>query len=212
MERLQLDPNGINASASWSGAVNVSKRCSPISSLPGNDILVVMQHDRDTQITKQSPWFDSMADFLEFLLPILGDRAIVRKHPRHRISRRAAQSIRKHRSRMCGERSFRDAINNKSAICCINSSAAIEALAHRIPVLCFGSAIYRYPGAVYTLTRDQNEIKSSIAEVDSGSVSLCDEAIQTLMGEIESHQITAETLETQVLERVSAALFANASR
>jgi hypothetical protein len=70
----------------------------------------------------------------------------------------------------------------------------VEALDRRIPVLCYGTAIFRQPGAVYCLQGDDRETSSVTAELGEGRSSLFTECLDATLNRIRAHQWTADQL------------------
>ena len=64
---LQIDSRGINADASWCHEPLLQPGRTLLPVRPDGDLLVLLQHEQDTQITRQSPYFPDMSTFLEYL-------------------------------------------------------------------------------------------------------------------------------------------------
>jgi capsular polysaccharide biosynthesis protein len=84
--------------------------------------------------------------------------------------------------------SLAEALKCCKAVACVNSSSGIEALAHRLPVLCYGLANYRQPGAVYCLTNRGEETVQATEELAAGSCSLYEERCAATLKRILDHQ------------------------
>src|SRR5262245_30211907 len=79
---IQIDPQGINARASWARQPLTLPGSTPVAIRQDGDLLVVLQLDRDTQITQLSPWFADMRSFVEFVCRHSALPVRVRAHPR----------------------------------------------------------------------------------------------------------------------------------
>jgi hypothetical protein len=73
-------------------------------------------------------------------------------------------------------------------VACINSSAAVEAMAARLPVLCFGRAIYRHAGAVYCLDNIGDRTREVTTALANGVSELYVESILEVVERIDARQ------------------------
>lgn len=189
--RFQVDPHGINAAASWSGERLTTHCRTPLSPPPAGDLLVVLQHDRDTQITHMSPWFGSMFAFVQHLSQHSALPLRLRKHPRHDLDPRLDELARQQGLAWDKSPTLSAALETCRAVACVNSSGAVEALARRLPVLCFGKAVYRHPEAVHCLTDDGLRLQDVTRKLASGRCDLFVEAIDELVRRITARQWTS---------------------
>ncbi|HZL89178.1 MAG TPA: hypothetical protein VFB96_12435 [Pirellulaceae bacterium] len=196
--RFQVDPHGINAAASWATERLTCHCRTPLAVPAAGDLLVVLQHDHDTQITHMSPWFDSMYAFVKHLAEHSALRLRLRKHPRHDLDERLAELARRQGLVWDQSPSLTTAMETCRAVACINSSGAVEALANRLPVLCFGKAVYRHPEAVHCLTDDGRQLRAVTGQLAQGRCDLFVEAIDEIVRRIQVRQWTV----TQIQERL----------
>jgi hypothetical protein len=196
---IQIDPAGVNARASWAAEPLSSIGRTPLTVRGGGDLLVVLQLDRDTQITQLSPWFKGMRSFVEFIsrhsvLPVR-----VRVHPRE-PGGIAASGQMPAWGRGLADMSWDDsptlaaALARAKAVACINSSCGVEALSAGLPLLCYGKAIYRHPGAVYCLTDDAAATAAATAALAAGTCGLFREPIDALVERIAGRQWTIDEI------------------
>jgi hypothetical protein len=169
---IQVDPQGINACASWACDPLTAAGQTPLQVRPAGDLLMTLQLDRDTQITQLSPWFENMHRFVEFICRHSALPVRVRAHP----CQPAADSLVKLVCDLGGSwdssPSLAAAMEGARALACVNSSSGVAALAAGIPVLCYGGAIYRHEGAAYCLD-DQPDLTARVTtELASGRCTL----------------------------------------
>jgi hypothetical protein len=188
--RFQVDPHGINGAASWAGERLNAVCRTPLAVPTGGDLLVVLQHDHDTQITHMSPWFDSMFAFVQHLAVHSSLPLRLRKHPRHDLDGRLNELARAKGLTWDQSPSLTTAMETCCAVACINSSGAVEALAHRLPVLCFGKAVYRHPEAVLCLTDDGHHLRAITRQLGMGRCDLFVEAVDATVRRIQARQWT----------------------
>jgi hypothetical protein len=191
---LQIDPDGINASASWVNEPLMQATKTPLSVRPSGDLLVLLQHEQDTQITCQSPHFSKMSTFLVHLAKHSALPLRVRSHPKFPIEDDVRQAATEFGIGWDCNPSLKDSLESCQAVACINSSGAVEALAERLPVLCFGHAIYRHPGAVYCLNRDGAEVAAVTQELAAGRCTLVTEKVDAIFRRILDQQWRRETI------------------
>jgi hypothetical protein len=209
---IQIDPQGTNARASWAAERLASLSRTPVATRTHGDLLVVLQLDRDTQITQLSPYFRDMRSFVEFIsrhseLPVR-----VRAHPRATLGRAAHGCSDAKESGVSANAqslawalglsgvtwddspSLAAALTAAKAVATINSSCGVEALAAGLPVLCYGESIYRHPGAVYCLTDDPQATRAATAELAAGKCRCYCEPIAELLSRIAEHQWPVEAI------------------
>jgi capsular polysaccharide biosynthesis protein len=195
---IQIDTQGINARASWAQATlttTLARSASegiahrtPLSIRSRGDLLVVLQLDRDTQITQLSPWFCNMRSFVEFVCQNSALPVRVRPHPRQQLDASFRQRVLQLGGTWDNSPSFALALSSAKAVACINSSCGVEALAGGLPVLCYGQAIYRHPAAVHCLRDDPQATRDATSALASGTCPLFREAIEEVVDRILSHQ------------------------
>ena len=84
--------------------------------------------------------------------------------------------------------SLSQALHECRAVACINSSAAVEAMARCVPVLCYGRAIYRHAGAVYCLDDHGEGTRHVTAALAAGESELYLESISEVVERIVAQQ------------------------
>jgi hypothetical protein len=191
---FQLDSVGINAAASWVNEPLTAVARTTLPVRPDGDLLVLLQHDSDTQITALSPWFADMRKFVEHLCRHSALPLRVRAHPRHPPDDSLVQLVRLCGGRMEAGRSLSESFRDCRAVACINSSGAVEAMAAGLAVLCYGYAIYRHSGAVYCLDNDGEQTRRVTAALARGESHLHVESIQEVLDRIEARQWRLEQI------------------
>lgn len=196
--RYQVDSRGVNASASWAREPLEVEGNTPVQIRPRGDLLLLMQLDNDTQITEHSPWFASMEQLIRFVsgnsvLPVR-----VRAHPKSPHNKQLRQLAQECGAHWDDSPSLEAALHSARAAACVNSSAAVAALDARLPVLCYGNAIYRHPGAVYCLDGNPAATIAVTREIANGSSSLSQEKMAALVERIVGRQWTTGEVATRL--------------
>jgi hypothetical protein len=187
-DTVQIDPLGINASASWAREPLVAKCRTPLPVKREGDLLLVLQLDGDSQIQRLSPWFAGMEALVEFVCRHSALPVRVRAHPKSQANGALKQLV-----STCGgvwdtSPSLQAAMQSCRAVACVNSSSGVEALAQQLPLLCYGQATYRHAGAVYCLDDDAAKTRAATSELAAGGCRLFVERLQELYGRIMEHQ------------------------
>ena len=185
---FQIDPRGINSAASWVGAPLSQTPEISLEMRPSGGLLVLLQDDADTQITLQSPWFDDMHGFLRHIVEYSTLPVRVRPHPRHRESIAVANLIANSGCQLDESSLLSTALQDCRAIACINSSSAVEALAHHLPVLCYGESIYRHAGVVHCLTNDGEKTRAITNQLLAGHCGLFANLIDEFLARVHRNQ------------------------
>jgi hypothetical protein len=205
----QVDPKGVNAAASWVEEPLEYEGRTPLAIRPEGDLLVLLQLDDDTQVTERSPWFPNMESLVRFLgqhsrLPVR-----VRPHPLDRHARRLRNLVARSNAVWDEPTTLEESLSAAKAVACINSSAAVEAMAAGLPVLCYGEAVYRQANVVYCLDADGESTVEATTEIASGICSLVKEAVGAMIARIAENQWTIhqipERLEPLLNEVLAAA-------
>ncbi len=187
---FQIDPMGINATAGWCKRPLVSR---PLTRLPvrcDGDLLVLLQLDTDSQISNLSPWFANMAQWLAHMshhsrLPLR-----IRRHPLSQPSAEVVRLVERRNLAWDHCTSLADSLSTARAVACVNSSGGIEALAHKIPVLCYGESVFRQAGAVYCLTDDGAQTRAITGELAAGNCQLSEQLVDELVARVTANQWT----------------------
>ncbi|WP_425618639.1 hypothetical protein NA78x_002348 [Anatilimnocola sp. NA78] len=195
---VQLDTVGVNVGASWSNKPLATRGRTPLPVRPQGDLLVLLQHDEDAQITEYSPWFANMAEFVEHVATHSTLPVRVRPHPRHPPSPALRQAVTSRGHAWDTSPSLSAALETCRAVACVNSGSAIEAFTRRVPVLCFGESIYRHPGVVYCLDHEIEPLRMATNELAQGQSSLFVEAIEAILERVHANQFRITEL-NQVL-------------
>ena len=185
---VQIDPAGINARASWANEPLVVTGKTPLEVRDQGDLLVLMQLDSDTQITELSPWFANMQQFVTHVCRHSALPVRVRAHPLSPPDARLVHEVEELGGTWDRSASLAAALVDCRAIACVNSSSGVEALAQRLPVLCYGLANYRQPGAVYCLTNGAEETIKATQELAAGNCSLFEERCAATVKRVLDHQ------------------------
>jgi hypothetical protein len=185
---IQIDPQGINAQASWAAEPLTAIGRTPLPVRARGDLLVVLQLDRDSQITQLSPWFPSMRAFVEFVCRHSALPVRVRAHPRELPDASFRQRVRELGGTWDESPSLAAALESAKALACVNSSCGVEALDAGLPVLCYGEANYRHPGAVFCLGDDSSATRQATAALAAGHAPLFREPIKEVVRRILARQ------------------------
>ena len=185
---VQIDPAGINARASWADEPLKVAGVTPLKVRKQGDLLVLMQLDSDTQITELSPWFTNMREFVTHVCRHSALPVRVRAHPLAPPDANLVREVEKLGGFWDHSVSLAEALKCCKAVACVNSSSGVEALAQRLPVLCYGMANYRQPGAVYCLTNCAKETVQATSELAAGSSSLQEERCAAVLAQVLNHQ------------------------
>lgn len=186
----QVDPRGVNASASWASDPIDVEGNTPLPIRPAGDLLLLMQLDNDTQITEHSPWFGSMEQLIRLVGSCSALPVRVRLHPKSPNREQIRKLTADAGAEWDHSPSLEAALARCRAAACVNSSAAVAALDAGLPVLCYGNAIYRHPGAVYCLDADPEATTAATSEIAGGNCSLSQEKIAALVERIIARQWT----------------------
>jgi hypothetical protein len=185
---VQVDPAGINARASWANEPLQVVGQTPLAVRRCGDLLVLMQLDSDTQITELSPWFANMRQFVTHACRHSALPVRVRAHPLAPPDLAFVNEVEALGGSWDDSISLADAMRSCKAVACVNSSSGIEALAHKLPVLCYGLANYRHPGAVYRLTNRGEETRNVTERLLRGDCDLFVEHSSAALERVLSHQ------------------------
>jgi hypothetical protein len=214
---IQIDPVGINARASWAEARSQQPKAPssgrvPLSVKPDGDLLVVLQLDRDTQITQLSPWFANMRSFVEFVCRHSALPVRLRAHPREQPEESFRRRVMELGGRWDESPSLAVAMAQAKALACINSSCGVEALAVGLPVLCYGQAIYRENGAVLCLDNDPAETRAVTEALSNGECDVYREVMETVVHRILANQWSLEEIAVRLPPLLTAILGAASGR
>jgi hypothetical protein len=203
---IQIDPAGINAVASWAAEPLKSRGRTPLAVRQSGDLLVVLQLDWDTQITRLSPWFADMQSFVEFLCRNSALPVRVRHHPRQRPPAEFIERVQQLGGTWDESPSLAAALQGARALACVNSSCGVEALAAGLPVLCYGLANYRHPGAVYCLDDGPQATRVATESLAAGRCDLFQEPANEAASRILSRQWAFAEIPQRLPPLVEAAL------
>ena len=187
---FQIDPVGINATAGWCQKPLVSR---PITTLPvrsQGDLLLLLQLDSDSQISNHSPWFANMAQWLSHVSDHSHLPLRIRRHPLSQPSAEVVRLVEERHLAWDHCTSLADSLATARAVACINSSGAVEALAHKIPVLCYGESVFRHAGAVYCLNDDGAQTSAITGELAAGNCRLSEQLVGELVARVTANQWT----------------------
>jgi hypothetical protein len=190
---MQIDPEGINSQVSWANDPLLTVGRKPLAVRPDGDLLLLLQHETDSQIVIQSPWFDTMSGFVRFIAENSQLPVRVRAHPRFDPGgvRQLAEQL---GCQWDTSANIAEAVQSAKAVACVNSSGAVECLTHHLPVLCFGHSIYRHEGAVYCLGRDAERVTQVTGDLKRGRCDLFEERLDELLLRIGGKQWTLDQL------------------
>ena len=203
---MQIDPFGINADASWVGEPLSQQGITPIRVRSTGELLVLLQHEQDTQITCHSSHFSEMSEFLAHLGRYSALPLRVRPHPKFPPGSRVRRVVEHYGMTWDRAPCMNQSLQRCRAVACINSSGGVEALAQHVPVLCFGKAIYRHPGVVYCLGHDGRQLADVTNEILAGRCTLFAERVECMVQRIRDHQWTIDTIPDRLPKLIDAIL------
>lgn len=186
----QVDPQGVNASASWARTPLDVEGKTPLPLREAGDLLLLTQLDEDTQITNHSPWFRSMEEFVRFVCSASALPVRVRAHPKTPNMTRLREIVGQCGASWDKSPTLTAAMQTCRAAACVNSSAAVAALESGLPVLCYGNALYRHGRAVYCLDGDAEKTRTATSEILHGRTSLVQERVAAMVERILGRQWT----------------------
>lgn len=187
-DTVQIDPAGINAAASWAKEPLIREPVTPLPVRRRGDLLLVLQLDGDSQIQRLSPWFAGMTQFIDFVCRHSALPVRVRAHPKSRSNESLRRQVTALGAAWDGSPSLQKAMESCRAVACVNSSCGVEALSNRLPLLCYGQAVYRHAGAVYCLDRSPEKTRQATSELAAGDTRLSAELAEELYARIMDHQ------------------------
>ena len=203
---FQIDPIGINSAASWVSQPLVGSPDQPLQIKSSGDLLVIMQDDADTQITHRSPYFLNMHQFVSHISEFSALPVRIRFHPRHQPSNEVVRFIADNHIEIDRSATFYEALQSCRAVASVNSSSAVEAMANRIPVLCFGDAIYRHPGATYCLSSNGAMTRQATEQILIGESELFENLVTEMVDRILRKQLTIEQIPKQIPQLITTEL------
>jgi hypothetical protein len=184
----QIDRQGINAAASWAAEPLVMEGSTPLPLRQQGDLLVALQLDDDTQVTKLCPWFPSMRQFVDFLCRHSALPVRVRPHPKAPVDHALRRKTLELGGSWDDSLNFAAAMERCRAVAILNSSVGLEALEQRLPVLCYGLANYRHAGAVHCLDNSPATTAQVTAQLADGICDLTLERARAAYDRVMSHQ------------------------
>lgn len=188
-DHWQVDPSGINANAGWVSLPLTSQPKTPLPIRDRGDLLVIMQFDCDTQLSPlMSPWFPDMFSLVKFLVEHSRLPLRLRKHPRHDVDPRIVELAHARNIPWDEAPTLAESLHSCRAVATINSSSGVEVLANRLPVLCYGRAVFRHPGAVCCLGPDGQQTTTATQALVEGRSPIFQEPLGEVLGRIISHQ------------------------
>lgn len=185
---VQIDPQGINAMASWSSAPLGITGKTPLTVKSQGDLLVLLQLDWDTQITKFSPHFRNMCEFVTHMCHYSRLPLRIRAHPLQPPTAEVKAMVERVGASWDASPNLAKALDEAKAVACLNSSGGVEAIARGLPVLCYGQSIFRHHGAAYCLTDEPAETIEATAELAAGRCRLTVEEMKGAVERIHSQQ------------------------
>jgi hypothetical protein len=187
---FQIDTAGINAMASWSTQPLKCPPRTPLQVRADGDLLLLLQLDTDSQLTHLSPWFADMAQWVKHMSQYSRLPLRIRRHPLSQPSADVVELVERYGLQWDHASSLLESLAGCRAVACINSSGAVEAIANRIPVLCYGRSVFRHEHATYCLNNDGALTAAVTSELAQGKCSLAIEAVDELMDRIAARQWT----------------------
>ncbi len=202
---FQIDTSGINALASWATLPLTSQPRTPLTVRPQGDLLLLLQLDWDSQVTYLSPWFANMTVWVQHMSEHSRLPLRIRRHPLSQPSAEIVRLVEQRGLRWDHASSLAESLAGCRAAACVNSSAAVEAMAHKIPVLCYGKAVFRHEHAAYCLTNDATQTTAVTASLAQGRCTLSEESVDEVVGRIAAHQWTIYDVPTRLPALLQAA-------
>jgi hypothetical protein len=202
----QVDRAGVNSAASWAHDNLEVEGHTRLAVRNTGDLLLLLQLNDDTQITERSAWFSGMDQLVRFVCRHSALPVRVRSHPKAGDRMQLRQMVAECGASWDDATTLSESLDRCRAVACVNSSAAVEAMAHRLPVLCYGDAVYRHDGAVYCLTDDGVQTRAATDELLGGTSSLYLEKMAAVVDRIVSKQWTAADVPKRLPDLVDSLL------
>jgi hypothetical protein len=188
----QVDPLGVNAAASWATEPLACEGKTPVAVRAAGDLLLLLQLNDDTQITERSPWFANMEVLVSFICQHSRLPVRVRPHPLDRQKLALRRLVEMSGGIWDAAETLAHSLASAKVVACINSSAAVEAMAQGLPVLCYGEAIYRHEGGVYCLDNCAEKTEQTTGQLQRGECSLHAEKMAAIVDRILQRQWTLD--------------------
>jgi hypothetical protein len=204
--RYQIDPAGVNSAASWARDTLLCEGHTRLSIRNSGDLLLLLQLDADTQITERSASFSNMEQLVRFVCRHSRLPVRVRPHPKATNLKNLRQVVAACGGQWDDSATLSHSLDCCRAVACVNSSAAVEAMARRLPVLCYGDAVYRHEGAVYCLDSEGRKTEEATSELLKGTCPLTLEKMTAMVGRIASKQWTVAEVPQRLPPLVSSLL------
>lgn len=185
---IQIDPAGINASTTWAQEPLEVVGSTPVVPRSDGDLLVLLQLDADTQVTKLSPYFRNMCEFVTHLCHHSRMPMRIRAHPLQPPTDEIRALVSSVGAKWDSSPHLARALDGAKAVACLNSSGGVEAIARGLPVLCYAKSIFRHAGAAYCLTNDPAETIAATTELAAGQSQLTREAQRAAVERIHGQQ------------------------
>ena len=186
---VQMDMEGVNANASWCKEELTFRKGRHVKVTDGR-MLVICQRDNDSQIRMHSPFFSCMREYLEHLRDNSELDMVIRLHPRSpvlEIQEYLDVIVNADNMTIDGNKDLSLSLSQSSCVATINSGVGIQTLQAKKPLLVYGEAIYRHPGAVYCM--DPDFTKDVTTELQT-ECSLYSNAQTKMLERIMEHQLT----------------------
>lgn len=185
---FQVDWAGINGFASWASEPLSRSDGTPIPPRKG-DLLLCLQVARDTAITRQQAPASNLFLWVKQILKESRLPVRLRHHPAeplHEVFRSVMQQA--GNAAEDDSDSLAESVDRAAAVAMVSSSAGVEVIAAGVPVLCYGRAVYRHPGAAVCLYGAGGETERATQAIVDGEPMVYIEPMAEVLARILAHQ------------------------
>jgi hypothetical protein len=192
---FQMDPCGTNGRASWARWPKTWTGLAKNLPVRSGALLVTLQGEYDATSKRISPWFSSNAEFVEFLCRNSKLPVVIRPHPYTHLGKETKQAI-----RQCGaflddkKRPIEFSLEDCAAVATLTSQCGVLALERQLPVLVYGMAAFRCPGAVFCMDGSPLQTQIVTGALRAGVCNLSIEIQAEVLATLRSHVIYRKDL------------------
>lgn len=191
---FHVDPRGSHGLASWAEDPLDVVRGEPVP-VPEGDLLVTLQGGFYATSPEFSPWFANIHEHMKHMVAHSQIPLRFRCRPLNGISKEM-RAIVDGRSDAVFDKSdtLSKALEGACAVATLHSTCGIEAMAAGLPVLCYGRAPYRVPGAVWCMDDSPLKTWCRTAQLKAGHCDLDIASQAAMIARLKSKQWTLDDL------------------
>ena len=206
---FQADPRGTNGAASWARWPEEWHGTDRGLKVSPGPLLACLQGEYDAASRRISPHFAKNCDFVTFLARYSRLPVVVRPHPETQCDRWTRAAIREAGVEVDdASRPIEEAVERASAVATLSSACGVTAMEMGKPVLVYGTAAYRRPGAVYCLDNRPIGTLAATEAIRRGTCELSADLIADTLATLRKHTLYRRDLPgclRPILEAIRAA-------